>query len=235
MRTTGGADTRPNGYSTTTRVSGLVNVAGGTLRAGTIKKGIGDGSALVNWTAGTLRTPAGGDCTITNVRVMVSTAGAHILEADAGRTITLYSTVTGAVGVALQKTGAGTLKFGADNMFTNALDLTLSAGTLDPGGFSQTFGKLTLGGNATIDFGSGDGVLNFADSSSQTWTGTLLVRNWVGGDAGGGPDRLFVGSGAGGLTAAQLARFTTERGSVAAQLSSGEIVFRARGTVITVR
>ncbi len=139
------------------------------------------------------------------------------------------------MGVALQKTGAGTLKFGAANLVTNALDLTLSAGILDPGGFSQTFGKLILGGNATIDFAGGDSVLTFADSSSQTWTGTLLVRNWNGADAGGGPDRLFVGSSAGGLTAAQLARFTTERGSVAAQLSSGEIVFRAKGTVFLVR
>jgi hypothetical protein len=216
---------------------GIINLNTGTLRAGTLISPppadlTGTNQAYFNWTNGTIGNITGGDLTISNVPLTLTTAGAHTFDADAGRTIALYSAVTGGVGVAFQKTGGGTLKFRAGNLVSSNLDLTLSGGTLDPGGFNQTLRKLTLNGDAVIDFGSGNSVLTFADSASQTWTGSLTVTNWSGLDGGGGDDRLFVGTNAAGLTTDQLNRITA-RGCVTRQLSTGEIVFRPRrGTML---
>ncbi len=112
--------------------------------------------------------------------------------------------------------------------------MTLEGGVLEAGGLVQTFGALTLAGDAALDFASGGGELRFADSSGLAWEGTLTVRNWLDDAAGG--NRLFVGDTQEGLTPEQLARITTDNPRYAAsQLPSGEIVFAPRRTVITVR
>ena len=115
----------------------------------------------------------------------------------------------------------------------NAVPVTLAGGTLALAGtVTETAGVLTVGGTgvSTINFGSGSGILAFADSSAATWTGTLQITNWAGSTNGGGTDRLFVGSTAGGLTASQLARigFVNPLGTnglfTATILSTGEVV-----------
>lgn len=104
--------------------------------------------------------------------------------------------------------------------------------TLDDGA-TVTMAQVVLSANATIQMGTagGSGVkLNFTDSSTAAWTGTLTIANWNGSVYGGGPDQIWFGTAAGGLTAAQLAQVKWLNpfgaGDVigAYQLASGEIV-----------
>jgi hypothetical protein len=92
---------------------------------------------------------------------------------------------------------------------------------------------LKLASSATIQLGTGAGgaVLNFANSSAVAWNaGTLTITSWNGNAAGGGSDRIYMGTDATGLTASQLAqvKWVNPLGSGdvtgAAILSTGEIV-----------
>lgn len=85
----------------------------------------------------------------------------------------------------------------------------LGGGVALDDGSTATLAALVLSADATIEMGTAAGagtVLNFANSSAVTWTGILTIANWNGGANGGGPDRIFFGTGAGGLTAGQLAQ-----------------------------
>ena len=56
---------------------------------------------------------------------------------------------------------------------------------------------LTLAASATIQMGTAGGsgaVLNFANSSAKTWSGTLSIANWNGAVYGGGADQIKFGS-----------------------------------------
>jgi len=136
---------------------------------------------------------------------------------------------------AVNVNAGGTLDLNANNAINNsAANLTLGGGTLSVlASTSQTLGSLTLGaGNSTLIMGDTASVLNLADSSGATWTGTLTIEDWVGGSAGGGPDEIFIGSSAD-LTTAQLNDITFVNSTAdgvafssypAIQLADGEIV-----------
>jgi autotransporter-associated beta strand protein len=96
---------------------------------------------------------------------------------------------------------AGILQLGAVNTIATSTGVTLSGGTLSPGGFSQSIsGALTLSSASTIDVGLG-GTLSFADSHTATWSGDLDLLNWT---SANNDDTLQFGASAGGLTSAQL-------------------------------
>jgi hypothetical protein len=97
-----------------------------------------------------------------------------------------------------------TLKLGAANTLTDTTGVTLSGGTLDPDGFTQsmTSAPLSMTASTAIDYEAGASEVDFANSSAATWTGTLNLANW---DATGGTTLLRFGTDATGLTAGQLA------------------------------
>jgi fibronectin-binding autotransporter adhesin len=100
-----------------------------------------------------------------------------------------------------------------------------TGGILGTGGVAQTFGTLVVTSGGTIDLGAGAGIVQFADSSSQTWSGTLNIANWTGNTAGGGTDEVLFGSGLTGLTAAQLAAIRFSGFATGAKfVAGGEIV-----------
>lgn len=113
--------------------------------------------------------------------------------------------------------------------------LTLAGGSWSvPGGQTQQFGRLEVLGASTLDIGSsGSGdttVLRFQDSRDVPWTGaTFAIVHWNS-STGPGPDHVFVGTNAQGLTADQLDRviFVRPDGSPgnfsAAILPTGELV-----------
>ena len=153
----------------------------------------------------------------------------------------------------------GTLAFtgttGADRIRDTA-PMNLNGGTLSTNGFSEHgatnntagIGALTLSASSIIDLGSGSSVVAFANSSAQTWTGTLSIYNWSGSTAGGGTDQLYFGNDNTGLNTGQLGQVTfysdsgTTALGVAQILMDGEIVpvpepatwFAASLTVIAV-
>jgi autotransporter-associated beta strand protein len=114
----------------------------------------------------------------------------------------------------------GTLLFSASGSPTtdrinDSSAMTLNGGTFDTAGLSEHglagstvtpgMGAVTLSGNSIIDLGGGASVIAFADSSAQTWTGTLSIYNWSGtAGTGNGTDQLYFGTDATGLTATQL-------------------------------
>jgi len=134
------------------------------------------------------------------------------------------NTYTGATTVA-----AGTLRLAASERIADASLLRLAGGVFNPGSYSETLGALDVDANSAIDFGGGNVVLTFSDSSAQTWTGKLVLRNWR-----SGSDHLFIGT-SDTLTRDQLKKITSPSGQSAAQLSTGEIVLLPLGTAIMLR
>ncbi len=97
---------------------------------------------------------------------------------------------------------AGRLALGRANAIATSSSLIMNGGTLDPGNFNQAMSSTKLGLTAasTIDFGGGAIELDFANSSSLTWSGILNLANWD-----STTDELRIGTDVTGLTDAQLA------------------------------
>jgi fibronectin-binding autotransporter adhesin len=94
----------------------------------------------------------------------------------------------------------GTLLLGGDNRINDTANMSLGPGTFATGGYSETLGLLTLTANSTLDLGSGDtSFLNFGNSSSQPWSGTLLIVNYL-----DSSEKIYFGTTSGGLTQGQL-------------------------------
>lgn len=131
-------------------------------------------------------------------------------------------------GSSIRVNSGGTLQLANANQIKNTTTLTLAGGTFSTGatvGFSEQLGALTLSGNSSIDLGTGIHLLQFANSSSIAWTGTLTIYNWTGTTTGGSQGRIFFGNNASGLTSSQLAKITFDGfGPGAILLSSGELV-----------
>ena len=128
----------------------------------------------------------------------------------------------------------GTLQLAANNALNVLAPISLGGGTLQTlANQTQNFADLTVAsGSSTLTLGSTGSILKFADSSADTWTGTLAITNWNGASVGGGSDQIFIGSSAD-LTPQQLASITFVNGTLdgnpyttdgAMQLSNGEIV-----------
>jgi len=100
----------------------------------------------------------------------------------------------------------GTLSQTYSNMIGDATNMRLSGGTWATNGNSETLGTLTLSATSTLDFGGGNSIINFANSSGTAWTpGRILyLVNWSGTPyVGGGADQIYFGTNTLGLTAAQ--------------------------------
>ena len=107
--------------------------------------------------------------------------------------------------------------------------------------FQHQLGKMALAaGSSVLGFDEGGAVVRFLDSHSESWPGTLRIINWAGSTNGGAGTRLFFGTTAQGLTAAQLNRIYfyapagLPTGNYPARiLATGEVVPVAAGPTIT--
>jgi autotransporter-associated beta strand protein len=130
------------------------------------------------------------------------------------------NTYTGATTVA-----AGTLRLGAAGAIAAASPLRLTGGALDLNGFGGAAGPLDVDGAAEIVFNGG--TLTCAESSAESWDGTLVLRGWRQG-------AFFIGESAT-LSEDQLARVTSPAGQKARQLPTGEVVLTPPGTMVILR
>lgn len=95
----------------------------------------------------------------------------------------------------------GFIGAGADGVF-DGIDLELrQGGGYDSGGYDASFGTLLVREDGRILLDSSAHELTFADSSAQSWTGTLTIDGWSGDENGGDYGRVYVQGQ--GLTAAQ--------------------------------
>ena len=194
---------------------------GWTTDAGTLTNTAGvvfNGSGTL-----TLSTTSGGDFSKLLVPITVDTA-----------TVNFNGTNPNNI-ASLNVTNNGSLNLGAANAFagsTTPSAVTLSSGSkLGTGGFSQTFGALTVTGSAALDLGktktSPPAIVQFADSHSATWTvgSELSILNWTGSaGTGGGTDQVIFGTTNGGLATTQLSQIHFQGFNGASVLASGEVV-----------
>jgi autotransporter-associated beta strand protein len=204
-----------------------VNNSAGLLINGTVGGTIG----LTKAGTGTL-TLAG-----TNTYTGTTTINAGTLNAGAAGALggTSSIIVNGGGMLLLSQSGSAT-----NDRINNSSTMTLNGGTFNTAGLSEHqlsgiivtpgIGALTLSSNSTIDLGAGASILAFANSSAQTWTGTLSIYNWSGTPVTGhGTDQLYFGTDATGLTAEQLSQmaFYSDSGAtflgIGGYASDGEI------------
>jgi fibronectin-binding autotransporter adhesin len=147
-----------------------------------------------------------GDATDTTFTAAIESTPSGTLRKNGGGTLTLSSGTTFNSSPTIE-VKSGTLLLGASHLIPNASSVLLSGGTLAANGASDVLGTLLVASNSALNFGtSGNSVLSFADSSLQSWAGTLTVLNWAGSLGGGGLDQLLFANS--GLSAAQLASVT---------------------------
>ncbi len=150
-----------------------------------------------------------------------------------GGTMLVTAAITSTASVRLNS--SGTLLLGANDRINDAATVTLNGGSLNTGGFKEGnstgtatattgLGALTLSASSTLDFGSGhsgSSVLAFANSSTQTWNGTLTLADFT-----PGTDYLNFASSTG-LTSTQLGEISLNGFSATGLDSFGNVLFTA--------
>ena len=130
---------------------------------------------------------------------VISGTGSATFSGTSGSTIYLsnQNTYTGTTTI-----GAGaTLELTTSGAISSSSSLALNGGTLNTDGLNQTINALTLSASSTITYEAGGAEIDFANSSSLTWSGTLDVTNWD-----SSVDKLRFGTDNTGLTSNQLAQ-----------------------------
>jgi autotransporter-associated beta strand protein len=183
---------------------------------GTVTSNFGSSSIALN--ARTL-TVAGTNASPATYAGIISGTGSFIKNGSGTQALSGSSTYSGATtvnngtlsisgtlnGTSAVNINGGVLEIGADERLSNSASVIMSGGTLRTAGFTESLGTLTLSGPATIDLGSGASTLDFFDSSSLSWTGSLSIMNWSGSTEGGGIDQLLFGNSDTALRADQIA------------------------------
>jgi hypothetical protein len=251
-----------NTHGTTIKPA-IYNLNGGMLSARTIALGArwGDAwfvqsngtaqaeliqaSAPTDWFFGTHLTLSGGTLTCSN---LFSSGGANHIHQDGGALV-----VSNALGYGGYAFVGGTLTASNINLgywtigsssgtrrITNAG--TCSVSSLQISNAVEQLGRFIVVASNVIDLAGSASRLSFANSSGQSWTGTLTVANWNGNVSGGGAEQLKFGTSQSGLTPSQLSRieFVNPAGLPAgtysaAILATGEVVPSQRPAVSMAR
>lgn len=217
-----------NGFNQ--QIAGLNSVVGtnGTANKNTITTS-GGPATLTLGGAGTYSYGAG-----STVNSGVITGSVSLIKNGSGlQVLGDVNTYTGSTAV-----NAGELRYNpvANETLTSS-PVTLNGGTLSIVGIASGkgvfFSTLNLTDNSVINLdGSNTNTLSFAGSSAMAWTAakTLTINGWQGTYSTGTPGtltRIFVGTTASDLTAAQLSQVVFFNGSsyfAATLLSTGELV-----------
>lgn len=190
-----------------TAVSPTLTLNGSNTGNNTISGAIGNGSA----TGGVALTKSGaGTWVLTGNN---SYSGATLISngtLNAGAAGALGSGTTGTSGITINSGGTLLLSgsAGVTDRIKNTAGMTLNGGIFNTGGLTEAggstgtrtagIGALTLTANSTINFGTGNSIIEFAGLGAHVpITGAdLAILNWTGtgGTAGGTDQLLFAGT-----------------------------------------
>jgi fibronectin-binding autotransporter adhesin len=181
------------------------------------------------WVLGThsLSLGAGGTANdVINISGVISGTGGLTKFGPGKLTLSGANTYTGSTTIS-----EGTLALGRANAIATSSTVIMNGGILDPTSFNQALSSTKLGLTAasTIDFGGGNIEVDFANSSSLTWSGVLNLANWD-----PSTDKLRIGTDTTGLTEAQLGliEFNGANLGVARLDSTGVILIPEPSTAI---
>jgi hypothetical protein len=192
----------------------LINVAAGTLSIGgtsgitTLTATAVGNTVNYNGAAQTVKA-------VTYSNLILSGSGSKSIATS----ITVNNNLTVSSGVVLAPNTA--------NLISNATKLVLNGGAYSTGGYNETMGTLTLNDNSVIALGATNHTIVLAASDATTWASgkTLTITGWTG--VFGSSGRIFIGTSAVGLTAAQLSQIKFQVGAEnrdATILATGEVV-----------
>lgn len=172
--------------------------SGGTLTAsGTIAVDNLDGAGSVSG-AGSLVLNQTGGTTWTGT---VSGLSALTFNGSGSLTLNRSASDNLAVQSSALVVNSGTVVLGQSDQIADTTSLRLAGGDFQTGGHSETMGTLDVDGASAILLDHSVHSLTFANSSAESWTGSLSVEGWSGDEAGGDYGRIYVEGQ--GLTASQ--------------------------------
>jgi len=178
----------------------------------------------------------------TNTYTGTTTVNAGTLNAAAAGALGGTSSIVVNAGGTLLLSQSGSV---TNDRINNSSTMTLNGGTFNTGGLSERnlsgiivtpgIGALTLSSSSIIDLGGGASVIAFANSSAQTWVGTLSIYNWSGTPVTGhGTDQLYFGIDSTGLTAEQLSQIAFYSDSGTTFLGPAGFVIGMDGEIVPV-
>ena len=178
------ADTAPTRFTNT--ISGLGGItkigAGSVVLSG---NNIFTGATIINFGA-------------------LNAGSTHALGGTSGITVNSGGSLVFGLGITDRINDAAPLNL---NGMDSAVASLQTLGTSEHGASNNTagIGAVTLQSNSIIDLGNGASIIAFADSSAQSWTGTLSIYNYsLTPILDRGVDHIYFGSDPNGLTVAQL-------------------------------
>lgn len=214
-----------SGYVTMDNVESSISLSGGLLTASSFY-------AFAGWQGGIFLT--GGTLIVTNDFAIGGTALPNWVGFQGG----------GQLIVSNIWLGPGSIFACRDAKIMQSGVITLTNASLYSGSNSVQLGPLRLasGGNtnSTLYLVSPTSIVNFANSSSVTWSNEpmLIIEGWNGSLFGGGAQQIVFGNDSNALTSTQLAHIQFHNPAGLANgiypariLSSGEIVPQTSGTV----
>ncbi len=159
---------------------------------------------------------AGGSTAPLTLSGAISGSGLLALSANGAGNKTILSGANPFTGTVIVTGSGGTyggnnvarLTLGAANTLAASSQVVMAGGVLDPDGFHHAMSSTTLGlsASSTLDFTSGTGELDFANSSGVSWTAATTLNLLTTGLWKDSGDALRLGTDATGLSASQLAQ-----------------------------
>jgi autotransporter-associated beta strand protein len=239
-----GADTARIGNTQTVKINSLtIDGPGGLILADNLEiTNLNTLGGVVN-IATNISGPAGHNVTIVGPGATLFTSATTYQGTTTINSGTLNAATFGALGgtSAITVNAGGTLLLSGNtgNRINDSADIILAGGRFDSAGLIEGaastpgMGALTLLTNSIIDLANGASLLAFANSSAETWVGTLSIYNWTGTPGiGDGTDQIYFGSDATGLNSSQLGQILFYSDSGTNLLGSGLIL--SDGEVVAV-